>query len=217
MAQRGRQGESPRRPSGSRTLSPQHGSSASSPPFLSSVSPFPPPLPHGPRASHRRRARATRARNASEIRPRRGHPPHRLCCSLARSARFFLPPFSLGDRLARSLRQLAIPQSKHIPFSLLPPSASALAAAAAGTLLAPLPPPRQVKPRAPWLLVDRESPPPVCRRAAAGRCGWRWCGSGVRVRVAGRLIFCSRVGGTSRSDDELVSVWSREVMFSSGS
>lgn len=174
MAQRGRQGESPRRPSGSRT------SLSLSPPRLVRIlAPIPVvrfPLSSSPvRTGHAHLIAGARGQreHATQARSDRAEAIH-LTASAARSlARlgFFLPP-CLAPFLSRSLLQLAIPQSKHIPFSLLPPSASALAAAAAGTLLAPLPPPRQVKPRAPWLLVDRESPPPVCRRAAAAGAMW---------------------------------------------
>lgn len=175
MAQRGRRGESPRRPSGSRTSLP-HGSSASSPPI--SVVRFPLSSSSSARAtriSSQAGARGQREhatqRKRDQTAPRPSTSPHRLCCSLRCSARFFpLPPFSLEGPSRSPLLQLAIPQSKHIPFSLTSPpfrvrarrrrrghATGAAAAAAAGKT-----------PRALGVLVDRESPPPVRRRAAAG-------------------------------------------------
>ena len=151
------------------------------------------------------RARAARARKRDQTAPR----PSTSQPLLSPEPPFFFSLYSfpprplsrLGSGPSRSLLQPTtrpIPQSKHIPFSHTPSaSASALAAAAAAsTLLSPLPPPRQVKPHAPWPLVRSGVAPARLPTRLDGGGG---AGRGVRVRVAGRLIFLIVRGGADRT------------------
>lgn len=68
-----------------------------------------------------------------------------------------------------SLLQIAIPQSKHIPFSLFPVLAHRRRCRS--TLQSPPPPPRQVKPRALSPSIDRELRPALFSTRRPRACG----------------------------------------------